>query len=148
MTVPASKQVLMIAQAAATAASTASGIVDTIGFDYASIDIILATMAATTNNPSVLRLMESDDTVVTNFAAIAEFVGDNTTDGFVIADADTSNAQGYRFDVNLVGRERYLRIEISPVVTTQIVSVIANLSRADELPVTAAKAGVVVLVQA
>ena len=138
MTVPASKAVLMIDAASTTNAATATGIVDTKGFDFCSIDIISATTNDTTNNPTVFNLLESDDTVVTNAATISGFVGD--TD-WTIPTGDTANTTLTKMDVDCRGRKRYLRLNISPL-TTVIYTAIANLGRGEELPKDATSAGV------
>ena len=70
------KQVIAINQASTTNAATATGNVDTLGYDFCAIDVITTTSNAVTNNPSVLKISESDDTVVTNFADVSGAVGD------------------------------------------------------------------------
>ena len=99
------------------------GYVDTLHYDHAIISVYMTTSNDTTNNPSVLKLSESDDTVVTNFANISGAVGD--TD-FTIPAADTSASAIYKFNVDLRGRKRYIKLSVTPV-TTQGVHAIANL---------------------
>ena len=140
---PVTKQVIAISQASTTNAATASGNIDTLGYDYATIDVITSTSDDTTNNPSVLKLSESDDTVVTNFANVSGAVGD--TD-FTIPAAVTQGNWGAKFGVDLRGRKRYLKVSVSPV-TTQVITAIANLSKGDEGPDSATDAGVKVLVE-
>jgi len=137
------KQVIAIAQASTTNAATATGIVDTLGFDRLTLDFIASTSNDTTNNFSVLKLLESDDTVVTNAANISGFVGD--TD-FTIPAAVTSGNWGVKFNVDLRGRKRYIRIAASPL-TTQVLTAIGNLYNADEVPVAYGAAGVKALVE-
>ena len=139
------KQVIVINQASTTNGATASGNIDTLGYDEAAIDVILSTTAAATNNPSVLKLSESDDTVVTNFADISGFVGD--TD-FTIPNAvtDTNSHWGVKFNVDCTGRKRYLKVSVTPI-TTMSITAVANLGRPDTSPETAAKANVLALVQ-
>lgn len=139
------KAVVAINQASTTNGATASGNIDTLGYDEANIDVIMTTSNAATNNPSVLKLSESDDTVVTNFANISGFVGD--TD-FTIANAvtDTNSIWVAKFKVDLTGRKRYLKVSVTPL-TTQVITAIGNLSRPDTSPETAAKANVSNLVQ-
>ncbi len=140
---PQSKQIIAINQASTTNAATASGNIDTLGYDYVTIDVITTTSNVVSNNPSVLKLAESDDTVVTNFADVSGFVGD--TD-FTIPDSVTSGDWGMKFNVDCRARKRYLKVSVSPL-TTQVISAIANLHRADEAPITATKAGVQALVE-
>jgi len=127
---PQTKQVIMISQASTTNAATATGIVDTRGFDYASIDVIMATSNAVSNNPTVFNILESDDTVVTNAVTVSGFVGD--TD-WTVPDAVTTGNWGVKFNVDTRGRKRYLRLAVSPL-TTQIITAIANLSLGEESP--------------
>ena len=141
--VQATKQVIAINQASTTNAATASGNIDTLGFDYADIDVITTTSNDTTNNPSVLKLSESDDTVVTNFADITAFVGDTA---FTIPAAVTQGNWGAKLKVDLRTRKRYLKVSVSPV-TTQVITAIANLSAGDENPTDATGAGANVLVE-
>lgn len=136
---PRPKTTIMVSPASTTNAATASGIVDTKGFDYVVIDVLATTSNDTTNNFSVLTLSEGD----TTSAYTAVSTGD--TD-FTIPAADTSSAQVVaQMHVDMRGRQRYLKIAASPV-TTQIITAIAHLYKADDLPVTAAKAGAGVLV--
>ena len=148
---PQSKQYIMMDLLSAAAASTATGRVDTQGFDFVSIDTVMATSVAT-NPPTRLRLMESDDTVVTNFANIVPFTGGtavSATVGFVIPNSrtNTNTFYGVKFNVDLRGRKRYLRLEVSPTDTTQIITAVANLHRGDEAPVNTTDANVLVLAE-
>lgn len=129
-----SKKILAVNQASTTNGATASGNIDTLGFDYASIDVLTTTSNDTTNNPSVLKISESDDTVVTNFADIAEFTGDGAS-GFTIPaaiTAATSITGPYAtLNVDLRGRKRYLKVSVTPI-TTQSITVLAQLSKPEQ----------------
>lgn len=141
---PSTKQFIAISQEETTNAATATGDIDTIGFNYLSIDVIASTSNAATNNPTVLKISESDDTVVTNFTDIPEFVGDGVS-GFTIPDSATSGNWGVKINADLRARKRYLKVSVSPV-TTQTITAIGNLSLAETVPTDAASAGVDVLV--
>lgn len=136
--IPAPKTMLLISPASTTNAGTASGSIDTKGFDFAVIDVIASASDAVSNNFSVLTLSEGDTTSA--YTAIS--TGD--TD-FTIANAETAGHVVAQFRVDLRARKRYLKLAASPV-TTQIIAATANLFRGDELPVTATKAGAGVLV--
>lgn len=144
------KRVLAVNQASTTNGATASGNIDTLGFDYASIDVLLTTSNNTTNNPSVLKVSESDDTVATNFSDITELVGDGTG-GFTIPAAITAATSvvgpAATINVDLRGRKRYLKVSVSPV-TTQSVTVLAQLSKGEQAINSAADANADVLVEA
>jgi uncharacterized protein (DUF1778 family) len=135
---------LPIFQSSVTNAGTASGNVDRLGFDYVRISVLLPTADVVSNKPTVLKISESDDTVVTNFANVSGFVGG--TD-FTIPNAITSATsitQPYAiFNVDCRGRKRYLKISVSPA-TTQVVNAVAELGRARVTPLTTDQATVVV----
>lgn len=113
--------------------ATASGTIDTIGFDFLQVDVLLDTQAATSSNPATLKLTEGTNTSATS--AIGTFTGDDTSDGFTIPNADTSNAQIVQLNVDLRGRERYQKLSVTPAGAAQIVGAVAKLSRAKEAPV-------------
>jgi hypothetical protein len=138
------KKVLPIFQSSTTAAGTASGNIDTLGYDYLSLDVLLPTADVVSNKPTVLKLSESDDTVVTNFASVSGFVGgtDFTIPNAITA--ATSITQPYAtLNVDLKGRKRYLKISVSPA-TTQVVNAVGQLTRAEQTPSTSSQATVVV----
>lgn len=124
------KQVIAINQTSITNAGTASGNIDTLGYDFVTIDVVTTTSNAATNNPSVLKLSESDDTIVTNFSDISGAVGDSD---FTIANAVTSGNWGVKFNVDTRARKRYIKVSVSPT-TTQVITAIANLSKGGESP--------------
>ena len=140
---PQQKQIIVISQASTTNAATATGNIDTLGFDFLTLDVIASTSNDTTNNFSVLKLAESDDTVVTNFADVSGFVGDAD---FTIPAAVTQGNWGMKFNVECRARKRYLRLSASPL-TTQVITAIANLSRGNEAPVNTTSANVTALVE-
>ena len=140
-----SKAVLALATTSVTNAGTATGVVDTLGFSRLSLDVLQTTSNNTTNNLSVCKLSESDTTDATNYSDITKFVGDGAG-GFTVPAADTSNSQLYKFNLDLKGRKRYIKFTGSPV-TTQSLTAIANLTRGENDPITAATAGVALLVE-
>jgi|SRR5579872_3202030 len=151
---PASKLVLdsVTGSGSATNAGTfTSANIDTLGVDFVTIDVSATTQSASTQagSPSVLKLQECDTTVVTSFADIVGFRGGSaaaTNVDFVVGIGKTSGVNAYKFDVDCRNRKRYLNVVISPT-TTQTFNVNANGFRNEQAPVTAAKAGVLSLVQ-
>lgn len=127
---PSFKTDVAITPASFTNGATASGNVDTLGFDWMTLDVFMSTSNAATTNPSVLKLSESDDTVVTNFADISGAEGD--TD-FTIPNAVTSGDWAVKFNVDLRGRKRYIKVSATPT-TTQVVAAVANLGVGDSAP--------------
>ena len=120
------KHALLITPVSGTADATAN--LDTIGADYATIDVALNAELTTDAVVPTLSLLESDDTVVTNFATI-------TTD---ITGDDVTAARLHTFHVDLRGRKRYLRLAVSygTVVTDDafIVSANSSMTRLVEAP--------------
>ncbi len=112
--------------------------VDTLGFDYLTLNLIIDSAAAVSSNPSTMDIQESDDTVVTNFATIT---GGNGDTDFTIPAALTSLQQLYHFGIDLRGRKRYIRINGRTSGAAQLWSGIASLYRGDETPISAADMG-------
>jgi len=135
------KTVVPFAPASTATNATAAGNIDTLGYDYCSVDVILDSAGATSSNPAVLKLTECDTTVVSSFVAITAFTGDNTSGGFTIPAADTANPQCVKLNVDCRGRKRYLKLSVTPAGAAQIVGAVANLSRAELSPTTDALAG-------
>ena len=133
--------VAVIAPASTATNATASGNIDTLGYDEVKVQVLLDSAGATSSNPSVLKLSESDDTVVTNFANITGFVGD-ATDGFTIPAADTANPQVVELNVDCRARKRYLKVSVTPAGAAQIVGAVACLGKAKDSTAAAAKAAV------
>lgn len=140
---PQLKQAIVINPASTTNGGTATGYVDTLGADFVTIDVITTTSNNVTNNPSVLKVTESDDTVVSNASAITGLTGD--TD-FTIPNAVTEGNWGVKFNIDCRARKRYLHVSVSPV-TTQTITAIANLGKMGEAPVNTATASVKALVE-
>lgn len=123
-------------QAITNAGTLTTGLIDTLGADYVSIDVVTTTSNNATNIPTVLKLQECDTTVATSFVDIVPATGGTAVDathGFVIPPAATATATtGYvRIDVDCRARKRYLRLLISPV-TTQTFDVHARLGRLEQ----------------
>ena len=136
---------IMILDGEVTNGETASGYVDTLDYDYCTIDVLATISDNTTNNFTTLDLSEG---LVSNaYTAIAAFTG--TADaGFTVPVADTSNPQVVsRFNVDCSKYERYLRMEVA-VLTTQAIAVVARLGYTDETPTTVAALGQAVVVTA
>lgn len=87
-----------------TAVRTAN--VDCAGYDYATIVVGLGAEANTNSTNVAVALLESDDTVATNFANVAASTYNQTI--------DNTSATEYVLHVDLKGRKRYLRISVTP----------------------------------
>lgn len=132
------KSAVLINPASVASTATATGWVDTIGYEYASIDVILDSVAAASNNPVTFNLQEGTITNPSSATNISGFVGD--TD-WTIPNMVTNAASIVRMDVDLRTRERYLTLDITPA-TTQIIGAVCRLSRAKDAPDTTTEAGV------
>ena len=141
---PVAKGAIVISPTSTTNAATTTGTLDTLGYDFAIIDVMSTTSNDTTNNFSVLKIEEGDTTSA--YSAITALTGDGTG-GFTIAAADTSTPVIVaKFHIDLTGRKRHLKLTASPV-TTQTIWAHAELLRGDEIPSTATKVNASVLVE-
>lgn len=151
--IPQLKAVTAVNGISATNAGTVtSSVIDTMGFDWATIDVWGTTQAASTQagSPSVLKLQESDNTTATNFVDVVGFRGGSATAtnvDFLVGFSTTLTAvPTYKFNVDCRARKRYLSLVISPA-TSQTFYATANLGRGEQSPSTAAKAGVLSLIE-
>lgn len=115
--------------------------IDTLGYRYASIDVVFSTFtAANVSLASVLKVGESDTTGGTP----ADVVGLRGGTDFTIAatGASTGNVGGIaRFNVDLRGRKRFLTVSVSPSTAVAVISA-CRLSKGETHAATAAEAGV------
>lgn len=99
----------LIAPQAMTNSATVTANFDTKGKgSYATIVVNLASEINTNAVGPTLSLLESDDTVVTNFATVT---ADRSAE-------DITNAKAVVYHVDLRGRKRYLRLSVSTATTT------------------------------
>lgn len=136
---PTPKSLIAISPTSTTNGATTTGTFDTLGYDYAVIDVCSTTSNAATNNFSVLTLAEGDTT--SSYSAVS--TGD--TDFTIPAADDTDPQVVAQMRVDLRGRKRHLKLSASPV-TTQTIWANVHLHRADESPLSAAKAGAGIVV--
>lgn len=149
---PQLKQVVAINAVSATNAGTVtSSVIDTVGYDWATIDIWGTTQSASTQagSPSILKIQEADNTSATSFVDIVGFRGGSATAtnvDFLVGIGVTTGTNGYKFNIDCRPRKRYLSVVISPT-TSQTFYAAANLGRGEQAPVTATKANVLSLVE-
>lgn len=133
-----------VVQPPASVASTATTTMtfDTIGYDFALVDVLLGTHTTTDPTLTVLKFTESDDTVLTNFAAITALTGGTAanTSGFFTIPAATVNGLGgaIQFQLDLRKRKRYLKMNVTPG-TTQVFGAVVSLGRPEQAALTAAQ---------
>ena len=114
MTPAPRKHVVSLLGTGVTNGANVTAAIDTLGFDYADITVILGTANTTSNKPSVLTISESDDTT-TNTSTFGCTGG---TD-FTIPVADTSNPNVYNFLLDCRYRKRYLTLSVTPRTTQE-----------------------------
>lgn len=144
------KTVMLHGPATAATSATASARVDTLGFRYCTFNCVLGGAATATNSSAkwgVLKITDGDTTTlgtgaIVNLTGTTNTVTD-ATNGFVIAPHnDTSVSQMTKLHCNLVGRKRYLFVTYQAAASHSTVMISAELSRAEEMPNTAAEMGV------
>lgn len=144
---PQNKVVFALDETSKTAGATATALIDCLGYDHLTLSVKCGTADVVSNKPTVLKLQEAETTDASNLANISGFVGG--TD-FTIPNAVTAATAAvqnvYQFNVDLRGRKRYIGLSLSPA-TTQLVKAVAILGRAEQAPITAAKAGSALLVE-
>ena len=125
------------AAASVAANATHSHEIDTLGFKYATIDVVYSPFtAATAAYASVCKVQESDasGSGQTDVTGLAITAGAGATTG-------ASVGAVARFNVDLRGRKRYLTVVTSPGNTVAVVTN-ARLSKAESHAVTATQSGV------
>lgn len=115
--------------AAFTSSQTCTLTIDTLGYDYASIDVIGGPAASTSSVFQTLTLTSSD-TEAGVYGAISGLTSDLRPAAYA-AQTATSQMTVSRIEVDLRGRQRFLRVQASPNTTTVIV-VPARLGRGEE----------------
>jgi hypothetical protein len=122
-----------------TSSATHSHEIDTLGYKYASIDVCFEKVAAAGTNSAVAlvcKLQHGDTT--SSYSDLTGYVGG--TSFTIPTPANTSADTVVRFDVDLRGRRRYLRVQATGQATGSVYSV-ARLGKPEDGPDTAAEKG-------
>lgn len=126
--------------AAVGATATATLVIDTVGYDHASITVMRASNASTVF-ASVLKVEESDASG-SGYTDVTALVGGGTG-GFAIPAVSNTNATAaVKLDVDTKARKRYLRVSYTPGATANV-AITGRLSRGEVAPATASEAGVI-----
>lgn len=125
--------------------------IDTLGYDFWSIDVQLSKANTTSNGPTVVSLGDSDVTGTSNYTTLTQFNGATATAtnvGFLVPVTGLLTAQPnvYRFNVDTRARRRYLLVSVSPR-TTSFLTVNARGGKGEELPNSASEANVQTFVE-
>jgi len=141
------KSVCPLGPVSLTAAGTAiSASVDAKG--YEELQLVVTKTTHATDYITVFTIQQSDDTVLTNFAAVTGYVpGTDWTLASLTGgtNAATEKAAGV-FNIDLKGKKRYFRVLVTNGAATGIVGITGTLARGEQAPITATNqnAGVVV----
>lgn len=146
---PAGSPVLAVVSASVTNGETATAaVIDTNPSGNRARFLTLSLYAGTSNNVTnkfqTLKLQHSATTDVSNFSDISGTVAG--TD-YTAPNANTSAAYLTHFNLDLIGKKRYVRVQVSPR-TTQIIQGMGMLFWQNESPNSVAKANVNTLVEA
>jgi hypothetical protein len=118
------------------AAGTATLTIDTLGYAYASVDVVVAVSATPANTSAsilnVLTLSQGD----TNTAGSSVY----TVAVPAASVAVTAQPSVVRLDVDLRGKSRYLKIDATPA-TSLATTIVARLGKGQEGPESAAAKG-------
>lgn len=125
-------EVVLSPQTVTTSDQTQTANIDMRGYDAYTLIVNMSAEANTNAGNPTLSLLESDDTVVTNFATIVADVS-----------PDLSNAHQHVYQVDMRGRKRYQRLSVTSgtAATNEEFEygVTAIKYRADEQPASAAE---------
>lgn len=130
---------VLMPPASVASSATAQHTFDTRGFRELVYDLEFGTNTTTNGAPALIKWLESDDTVETNFAAITSLTGGTAAGNFAIP-AQTALGVGavVQFQIDLRARKRYLRLQVTPGTSgAQVISGNGQLHRAESLPVSA-----------
>lgn len=141
------KSVVALGPISFSAAGTAiSASIDTKA--YEELQLVVTKTTHSNDYITVLNIQQSDDTVLTNFAAVTGYVaGTDWTLASLTGgtNAATEKAAGV-FNIDLRGKKRYFRVLVTNGAVTGIVGITGTLARGEQAPITATlqNAGVVV----
>jgi hypothetical protein len=134
------KYVNVLDPVSGTGAVTMDNDIDTNGYDYLTVVVSLGAVGAAT---TALSLSESDDDVTYAAITFADADGGTNIDGSTAAvPGGTDDDSIFVFNVNLVGRKRYIRAVMTRGGTATLVSIVGILSRANESTAVLADRGV------
>ena len=114
---------LLIAPQAMTNSATVTANIDTLGSSYATIRVALASEINTNAVGPTLSLLQSDDTVASNFATV---VANRTAE-------DITTAKEVTYGIDLRGKKRYLRLSVTTATTTNDDVTLASITTLSEL---------------
>lgn len=123
--------------------ATAQLVIDTIGYDHASVTVLRASNASTVFANAV-SVEESDNN--SSYSNVTALVGGGTGGFSIPAVSATGSAAILKLDVDTKARKRYLRVNYTPGASANV-AIVARLGRGEVSPETAAQAGVIGVVR-
>lgn len=125
----ANYKIVTVAGASTAASTTLSAEFDTLGFSYASIAFVDGTTPTTHGLSTVAtnHVVQHSDTSGSGFSAISGFVAG--TDWTPSSAALATNVAKLVYNIDLRGRKRYLKIQVSPngaITTGALVCTLTN----------------------
>jgi hypothetical protein len=141
-----SKTDAIIGTADTTTSQTAQHTIDTLGFAYASVDVVFEANAATTDAICRAIKIDESDASGSGYADVAALVGGGAS-GFSIPSSGsrTAGSNVVRLNIDLRGRKRYLRVNATPTAAGVVASV-ARLGRGEIGASDATSSGVQIVV--
>lgn len=136
----ASKSVCAIGTADTATNATHQTSIDTLGFSYASIDVIFEPVVAagTASAVAIACKLQHGDTTA-SYSDVTGFVGG--TSFTIPTPGNTGDTNVVRFNVDMRGKKRYLNVVATPQAAS-VVCTNARLSKGVNAPVNASDAGV------
>ncbi len=125
------KVVSLITPVSVATNATSTATVSCVGFRYAEVTLHLGTQTAS-NVDTTMTVTEGDSSTFATHADLA----------MTTAAPDTSNAQIYKWFLDLRKRKKNLKITYTSVGAARLASAFVTLSRAEQPPTTAAGRGV------
>ena len=138
------KVVADVPAAAVGSTATAQLVIDTIGYDHASITVLRASNASTVFANAVK--VEESDASGSNYSDVTALVGGGTGGFSIPAVSATGSVSVLKIDVDTKAKKRYLRVNYTPGASANV-AIVARLGRAEVSPENASQAGVIGLVR-
>jgi hypothetical protein len=120
--------------------ATSTLVIDRLGYDHVSVAAIRASNASTVF-ANVLKVEESDQSS-TGYSDVTSFVAGGVGGFTIPAISNTNAAAVVKMDIDARAKKRYLRVSMTPGASATL-AITARLSKAENVPVDAAEAGVV-----
>ena len=123
--------------------ATAQLVIDTIGYDHASVTILRASNASTVFAGAV-KVEESDNN--SSYSDVTALVGGGTGGFSIPAVSATGATSILKLDIDTKAKKRYLRVNYTPGASANV-AIVARLGRGEVSPETAAQAGCIGVVR-